>query len=41
MRVALKGPAAIVTATDVEAQGLIARRLARRFPAHGILVEGG
>jgi len=37
----VKGPADIVTATDVEVQGLIVRRLGRRFPAHGILAEEG
>lgn len=39
--VTVKGPADIVTATDVEVQDLIARRLRRRFPAHGILAEEG
>ena len=41
VRVTVKGPADIVTATDVEVQGLIVRRLGRRFPAHGILAEEG
>ena len=41
VRVMVKGPADIVTATDVEVQGLIVRRLGRRFPAHGILAEEG
>ncbi len=36
-----KGPADIVTAVDEEAQALIARRLRRYFPAHGILAEEG
>ncbi len=37
----VKGPADIVTATDVEAQGLIVRRIRRKFPPHGILAEEG
>ncbi len=41
LRVTPKGPADIVTATDVEVQDLIVRRLRRRFPAHGILAEEG
>ncbi len=41
VRVTLKGPADIVTATDLEVQRLIVRRLRRRFPAHGILAEEG
>jgi myo-inositol-1(or 4)-monophosphatase len=41
VRVTVKGPADIVTATDVEAQTLIVRRIRRRFPAHGILAEEG
>ena len=41
VRVKVKGPADIVTATDVEAQGLIVRRIRRKFPTHGILAEEG
>jgi myo-inositol-1(or 4)-monophosphatase len=41
VRVTVKGPADIVTATDVEVQALIVRRIRRRFPAHGILAEEG
>jgi myo-inositol-1(or 4)-monophosphatase len=41
VRVTVKGPADIVTATDVEAQGLIVRRLRDKFPSHGILAEEG
>jgi myo-inositol-1(or 4)-monophosphatase len=39
--VKMKGVADIVTATDIEAQGLVARRLRRAFPDHGILAEEG
>ena len=39
--VRMKGVADIVTATDVEAQGVVVRRLRRRFPGHGILAEEG
>jgi myo-inositol-1(or 4)-monophosphatase len=39
--VTLKGPADVVTAADIEVQGLIVRRLRRRFPSHGILAEEG
>ncbi len=41
VRVKVKGPADIVTATDVEAQNLIVGRIRRKFPAHGILAEEG
>jgi myo-inositol-1(or 4)-monophosphatase len=41
VRVTAKGPADIVTATDIEVQGLIVRRLRRKFPGHGILAEEG
>lgn len=41
VQVTVKGPADIVTATDVEIQGRIVRRIRRRFPAHGILAEEG
>jgi myo-inositol-1(or 4)-monophosphatase len=41
VRITRKGPADIVTATDVEAQRWIVRRLRRTFPAHGILAEEG
>ncbi len=41
VRVKVKGPADIVTATDVEAQSLIVGRVRRKFPAHGILAEEG
>ena len=41
VRVKVKGPADIVTATDVEAQSLIVRRIRRKFPTHGILAEEG
>lgn len=34
-----KGPADIVTATDLEAQAFVERRLRRLFPDHGILGE--
>jgi myo-inositol-1(or 4)-monophosphatase len=34
-----KGPADIVTATDLEAQAFVERRLRRAFPDHGILGE--
>ena len=37
----MKGPAGVVTATDVKAQALIAHRLRRTFPGHGILAEEG
>jgi myo-inositol-1(or 4)-monophosphatase len=36
-----KGPADIVTSVDEEAQALLARRIRRTFPAHGILAEEG
>ena len=36
-----KGVADIVTATDLEAQAGVVRRLRRRFPDHGILAEEG
>ncbi len=36
-----KGAADIVTATDLEAQALIVRRIRRKFPTHGILAEEG
>ena len=39
--VKMKGMADIVTATDVEAQRLVERRLRRSFPGHGILAEEG
>jgi len=39
--VKMKGTADIVTATDVEAQRLVERRLRRNFPGHGILAEEG
>ncbi len=39
--VSLKGPADIVTAVDVEVQAMIARRLRRAFPNHGVLAEEG
>lgn len=39
--VKMKGKADIVTATDVEAQQLVERRLRRNFPGHGILAEEG
>ena len=39
--VKMKGRADIVTATDVEAQRLVERRLRRSFPGHGILAEEG
>jgi myo-inositol-1(or 4)-monophosphatase len=39
--VQMKGVADIVTATDVEAQGLVVRRLRRAFPGQGILAEEG
>jgi myo-inositol-1(or 4)-monophosphatase len=39
--VKMKGVADIVTATDVEAQGVVVRRLCRAFPDHGILAEEG
>ncbi len=41
VRVTVKGPADIVTATDEESQALIVRRILRKFPAHGILAEEG
>jgi len=41
VRITKKGPADIVTATDVEAQALIVQRIRRKFPAHGILAEEG
>ena len=41
MRISGKGPGDIVTAADVEVQALIARRLRRAFPTHGILAEEG
>ncbi len=39
--VKMKGVADVVTATDVEAQRLVVRRLRTRFPDHGILAEEG
>jgi myo-inositol-1(or 4)-monophosphatase len=39
--VTVKGPADVVTAADIEVQGLIVRRLRQKFPAHGILAEEG
>ena len=39
--VRMKGRADVVTAADVEAQGLVERRLRRRFPSHGLLAEEG
>jgi myo-inositol-1(or 4)-monophosphatase len=36
-----KGPADIVTATDIEAQAFVERRLGQTFPGHGILAEEG
>jgi myo-inositol-1(or 4)-monophosphatase len=39
LAVTMKGPTDIVTAADVEVQTLVARRLRRAFPAHGILAE--
>jgi myo-inositol-1(or 4)-monophosphatase len=39
--VKMKGVADIVTATDVETQGVLVRRLRRRFPDYGILAEEG
>jgi myo-inositol-1(or 4)-monophosphatase len=39
--VTVKGPADIVTATDIEVQGSIVRRLRDKFPGHGILAEEG
>ena len=39
--VTVKGPADIVTATDIEVQSLIVRRIRRKFPTHGILAEEG
>ncbi len=41
MEVSMKGPGDIVTAADVEVQAMIARRLRRAFPTHGILAEEG
>jgi myo-inositol-1(or 4)-monophosphatase len=41
VRITVKGPADVVTAADIEAQGLIVRRLQRKFPGHGILAEEG
>jgi len=41
VRITVKGPADVVTAADIEAQGLIVRRLRRKFPGHGILAEEG
>ena len=41
MQVTAKDPADIVTATDVEVQALIVRRLRCAFPTHGILAEEG
>ncbi|MFI5340392.1 MAG: inositol monophosphatase family protein, partial [Candidatus Methylomirabilales bacterium] len=41
VRVTMKGPADIVTATDVEVQALIVQRIRRKFPSHGILAEEG
>ncbi|MFB3816744.1 MAG: inositol monophosphatase [Candidatus Methylomirabilales bacterium] len=39
--VRLKGVADVVTAADEECQALVARRLRRRFPDHGLLAEEG
>jgi myo-inositol-1(or 4)-monophosphatase len=39
--VRLKGVADLVTAADEECQALVARRLRRRFPDHGLLSEEG
>jgi myo-inositol-1(or 4)-monophosphatase len=39
--VKMKGVADIVTATDIEAQARVVRRLRRSFPDHGILAEEG
>ena len=39
--VKMKGVADIVTATDLEAQARVVRRLRRQFPDHGILAEEG
>lgn len=41
MKVSVKGPGDIVTAADVEVQGLIHRRIRRAFPDHGVLAEEG
>jgi len=41
MQVSVKGRGDIVTAADVEIQAMIARRLRRTFPTHGILAEEG
>ena len=41
VQVWMKGQADVVTATDVECQNLIVRRLHRQFPTHGILAEEG
>ncbi len=41
IQVSLKGPGDIVTAADVEVQGLIHRRIRRAFPDHGVLAEEG
>ena len=41
VQVTVKDPADIVTATDVEVQALIVRRLRCAFPADGILAEEG
>ena len=41
VRITVKGPADIVTATDIEAQALIVRRIREKFPTHGILAEEG
>lgn len=41
LAVTVKGPADVVTAADIEVQGLIVRRLRSRFPGHGILAEEG
>lgn len=41
MHISGKGPGDIVTTADVEVQALIARRLRRAFPTHGILAEEG
>ncbi len=41
LAVTVKGPADVVTAADIEVQGLIVRRLRSKFPGHGILAEEG
>jgi myo-inositol-1(or 4)-monophosphatase len=41
LAVTVKGPADVVTAADIEVQGLIVRRLRSAFPGHGVLAEEG